>query len=222
MTTDTDVTDHASSGESAMINENVKADILRVLSGGAKTAAELYCALRNYQAVDREIDIVLHEMCREGTVCRGGIREDLWKRASDQPQTDHELNIRLAELCEFPVVDYLDRSCKTVYPRIIISSANSLLLWTSDSDMEPWNPLKDERQAFGGVRMAVERLKLDWGVDHNQDSTEVTICNYHLHGPRMGSSDIDVVCDVPAGGNLCRPFCLAALEACEKLEERDA
>lgn len=62
-----------------MINENVKADILRVLTGRGLTVAEMYDALPDYRVGDCEIDIVLQEMYEtDGTVCQGGFRQNKW------------------------------------------------------------------------------------------------------------------------------------------------
>lgn len=139
---------------------------------------------------------------------------------SEQPQDDHKLCIRLARLCGIKVVPRDTPLLEGIaYPCIIYGQG--LIFLRSPRDSEPWNPLEDERQAFRYVDAAMSRrdcsLRLNRGASHH--AAGIALTAEYLKGSHFGET---------LGGtmafyaNVARPICLAALEAWEKLEERDA
>ena len=138
---------------------------------------------------------------------------------SEQPQeTDHELCVRLAKLCKLP-----REWGSGVYPCVLEDRAGLLRLVQAGDGRtsEPWNPLKDERQAWRYVVKALGRM----GCAVTACALPATVVGvvYGAEVLKEGDSVKPAIVSKVMGTfeNVARPICLAALEAWEKLEERD-
>ncbi len=136
---------------------------------------------------------------------------------SDQPQTDHELCIRLAKLCGFPIqADWQDFYPES-YPQLRRDIDDTLLFVETDrGGDDPWNPLEDERQAFRHVVKALKSLGFWWEMKQSENEDVKVSVGRQV---RYGVSGIYSTQHYEPGGTACRALCLAALEAWEKLEK---
>lgn len=139
---------------------------------------------------------------------------------TNQPQNDHTLNIRLAELCKLP-----REWGSSVFPCVLKNRNGTLrLVYGGDGHTsEPWSPLEDERQAFrfvvkalGRMGCVVDLMIRDTGHMGVMQAVQI------LPSPELFPSYPDRIAkSIGMFSTIARPICLAALEAWEKLENRD-
>lgn len=142
---------------------------------------------------------------------------------SEEPKhdDDHDLKIRLARLCGMPVHEEIDgnhnpKEC----PQVRFDSDGEPVFFETSlaGGVVPWNPLEDERQAFRYVVAAMGRMGISvtaWS-DKNAEG-EIRYGALAVDDGRCGK----IVSAGPWSDSVARCLCLAALEAWEKLEERD-